>query len=63
METAKRNMAKRGEECGQTGGGVSGGSPEIMCKENFYQNGLNLVSMHRRFQLYLILHAQNFLWL
>ena len=63
METAKRNMAKREEECGQTGGGVSGGSPEIMRKENFYQNGLNLVSMHRRFQLYPILHAQIFFWL
>ena len=45
---------------GQTGGGVSGGSPEKMCEENFYRNGLNLVSMHRRFQLYPILHAQNF---
>ena len=48
---------------GQTGGGVSGGSPEKMCEENFYRNGLNLVSMHRRFQLYPILHAQNFFWL
>ena len=48
---------------GQTGGGVSGGSPEKMCEENFYRNGLNLFSMHRRFQLYPFLHAQKFLLL
>ena len=57
------DMAKLEEERGQIGGGESGGSPEIICEEIFYQNGLNLVSMHRRFQLYPILHAQIFLWL
>ena len=56
------DMAKLGDACGQIGGCWSGGSPEIICEENFYWNGLNLVSMHRRFQLCPIFPAQNFLW-
>ena len=59
----KSNWTASLQKGGQTGGGVSGGSPEKMCEENFYRNGLNLFSMHRRFQLYPILHAQNFFWL
>ena len=54
------DMAKLEEERGQIGGGESGGSPEIICEEIFYQNGLNLVSTHGRFQWYPILPAQNF---
>ena len=57
------DMAKLGEERGQIGGGESGGSPEIICEEIFYQNGFNLVSTHGRFQWYPIFPAQNFLWL
>ena len=46
------DMAKLEEEGGQMGGGESGGSTEMMCEEFFYQNGLNLISMDRRFQWY-----------
>ena len=59
----KSNWTASLQKGGQTGGGVSGGSPEKMCEENFYRNGLNLFSMHRRFQLYPFLHAQIFLLL
>ena len=59
----KSNCTASLQKGGQIGGCWSGGSPEIMCEENFYRNGLNLVSMHRWFQLYPILHVQNFFWL
>ena len=59
----KSNWTASLQKGGQTGGGVSGGSPEIMCEENFYQIGSNLVSTHRRFQWYPILPAPIFLWL
>ena len=62
-KVGKSNCTASLQKGGQIGGGESGGSPEIICEENFYQNGLNLVSTHGRFQWYPIFPAQNFLWL
>ena len=49
------DMAKLGEEGGQTGGGRSWGSSEIILGEIFYPIGSNAFSMHGRFQWYPIL--------
>ena len=54
------DMAKSGEACGQIGGGGSGGSSEIFCDEIFFPVGLNLLSTHRRIQIYPIFGAQYF---
>ena len=62
-KVGKSNCTASLQKGGQIGGGESGGSPEIICEESFYQNGFNLVSTHGRFQWYPILPAQNFLWL
>ena len=62
-KVGKSDCTRSLQKGGQIGGCWSGGSSEIMCEENFYRNGLNLFSMHRRFQLYPFLHAQNFLLL
>ena len=48
---------------GQMGGGESGGSNEFFCDEFFPPVGLNLLSTHRRFQIYPIFGAQYFFWL
>ena len=46
------DMAKLGEEGGQTGGGRSWGSSEIILGENFSAIGSNALSTHGRIQLY-----------
>ena len=43
---------------GQMGGGESGGSSEIFCDEICFPVGLNLVSTHRRIQIYPIFGSQ-----
>ena len=49
------DMAKLGEEGGQTGGGRSWGSSEIILGEKKILIGSNIFSTHGRFQLYPIL--------
>ena len=46
------DMAKLGEEGGQTGGGRSWGSSEIILGENFSAIGSNALSTHGRIQRY-----------
>ena len=57
------DMAKLGEEGGQTGGGRSWGSSEIILGEHFYLIGSNTFSTHGRFQLYPILPTHILFWL
>ena len=57
------DMANWEEACGQMGGGELGGSSEIMCEEIFLLIVTNLLSTHRRIQIYPVFGAQYFFWL